>query len=395
MDTKAYKTKTCFKEVNNVKTSDTVWNVGLDVGYSAVKVFSGNAIVCFPAYALEDNLSDREINIGTANSHNNVIKYRGENGVIWTVGASAQDRIDPTDTSAGSSEIFNRNRYETQLYKILVRVGLASGLRKNEYGDPAGKRLRVVTGLPPKYMRSDTSSILNVLSGSEHHFDVKFGDNDWEHFDISLAKQDVEVICQPEGTLYSIATNRTFNFTKDAFQYFQGNILIMDTGFGTLDMFPFIKGKVDASMCRTYPEFGMRQVIQDTVDEISDLYHTDISVPAFQQNLATGRVRGKIGNYYGDVDINPLLEKHSKDVCHKALERIIEGYDPAGSYDYFVITGGTGAAWNSYIREHEYFANNPVLQVVSGNQGDPELPYLFSNVRGYYIEASVRATNGD
>lgn len=391
IDTKSYRTKTLFQSCNNVKTSEKFWNIGLDIGYSAVKVFSGNSIACFPAYALIDNGFDREINIEGVSDLNETIKYRDEDGIIWTVGAAAQDRIDPADTSAGSSEIYIRNRYESPMFKVITRVGLAAGMRNNQYGSAANKKVKVVTGLPPKYVKSDTAKIIEAMA-KKHHFDVKFGRNEWEHFDISLSPEDIHVISQPEGTLYSLSADKELNLTKDAIQYFNKKVLIMDSGFGTLDMFPFEKGRVNLSMCQTYQRLGMKAVIEDTVNEINDLYQTEISVPAFQQNLVTGKVRGKIGAGYSNIEINNLLEKHSKDICYQALEKIIVAYDPAATYDFFVVTGGTCAAWKHYIREYKYFIDNPILQIVDGNQGDPELPYIFSNVRGYYIEASASSS---
>ena len=68
----------------------------------------------------------------------------------------------------------------------------------------------------------------------------------------------------------------------------------------------------------------------------------------------------------------------------------MEIYNPPMEFDYMAITGGTGAAWSSYIRNSEYFKDCDTVKIISGNQGDPTLPYIFSNVRGYYIYALSR-----
>jgi plasmid segregation protein ParM len=51
-------------------------------------------------------------------------------------------------------------------------------------------------------------------------------------------------------------------------------------------------------------------------------------------------------------------------------------------HDYLVVTGGTGAAWNAYIKD--YYKGLSNLTIIAGNQND-NIPYIFSNVRGYYM----------
>lgn len=385
MSTQQYRTRTVFQETNNRKAVN-VWNIGLDIGYSGVKVYSGNMIACFPSYATRVAPTLTQVNMaGTEQTEQN-IRYRDENGNVWSVGAMAQDAIDPSDTSAGSNAIYGRERYYTPLFTVLLCTGLAAGIRKNQYGDPTGKKLHVVTGLPPKYFVYDKPMLTEVLC-REYHFDVKFGASDWEHYDIFLQPEDIDIIDQPEGTLFSIAANSNMGFTPDAVKYFSSKLLIMDPGFGTLDLFPIVNGCVNRDNSQTFPEFGMRQVFKDTCNEILDTMHTEISVPALQQFLKSGFVRKRDGRKITKAPFDDILEKHSRDICMKALDKVIEIYNPTLSYDYFVITGGTGEAWAEYIRESDYFKDSDAVKIIAGNQGDESLGYLFSNARGYYIYA--------
>ena len=50
--------------------------------------------------------------------------------------------------------------------------------------------------------------------------------------------------------------------------------------------------------------------------------------------------------------------------------------------DYLVVTGGTGEAWWYMIKEE--FKGLKSLTVLSGNENS-DLPFTFSNVRGYYF----------
>ena len=52
--------------------------------------------------------------------------------------------------------------------------------------------------------------------------------------------------------------------------------------------------------------------------------------------------------------------------------------------DYLVITGGASDAWKVQIQE--FFQGIETLKIIRGNQNH-DLPYIFNNVRGYYMYA--------
>lgn len=52
-------------------------------------------------------------------------------------------------------------------------------------------------------------------------------------------------------------------------------------------------------------------------------------------------------------------------------------------HDYLVVAGGTGDAWYDYIKD--YYGGMDNLTIIPGNQNDTSLPFIFSNVRGYYM----------
>ena len=383
MLTRAYRTKTIFREMNNRPVPSKYWTIGLDIGYSGVKVFSGNAAVCFPSYAIQNN-SETRINLGQAEDERS-IRYHDSEG-DWEVGAIAQNMISVTDTSAGSMAIYGRSRYFSPMFKVIARVGIAAGIRQNRFGNPDGKQIKIQTGLPPKYLKSDTADLKAALTGV-HEFSVKFGNSKWENYKIEIKPEDIGVIDQPEGTIFSVSTDSSMRLLPDAKSYFSGRTLVADPGFGTLDLFPMIQGSVSRDNCQTFTEFGMKQILKQTADEIFDRYNFEISIPAIQQYLESGMVIKKDGRKLSKVSFDDILENASKDVCNKAIEKIMEIYNPPLEFDNMIITGGTGAAWSSYIRNSEYFKECDTVKIVSGNQGDQSLPYIFSNARGYYILA--------
>lgn len=369
--------------MNNRPVPSKYWTIGLDIGYSGVKVFSGNTAVCFPSYAIQNN-SETRINLGQAEDERS-IRYHDSEG-DWEVGAIAQNMISVTDTSAGSMAIYGRSRYFSPMFKVIARVGIAAGIRQNRFGDPDGKQIKIQTGLPPKYLKSDTADLKAALTGV-HEFSVKFGNSKWENYKIEIKPEDIGVIDQPEGTIFSVSTDSSMRLLPDAKSYFSGRTLVADPGFGTLDLFPMIQGSVNRDNCQTFTEFGMKQILKQTADEIFDRYNFEISIPAMQQYLESGMVIKKDGRKLSKVSFDDILENASKDVCNKAIEKIMEIYNPPLEFDNMIITGGTGAAWSSYIRNSEYFKECDTVKIVSGNQGDQSLPYIFSNARGYYILA--------
>lgn len=381
MKTSDFRTRTIFRELNTPRPDNGCWVVGLDVGYSGVKTFSANSYSCFPAYAVK-NQAETRINIVQAEDNRSIL-YRDSDGE-WEVGAVAQNAISVSDTSAGSMEIYGRSRYNTPMFKVLMRVGIAAGMRTNRFGSPDGKRLKVQTGLPPKYLKSDTYELKEVMVG-HHEFSVRFGNGGWEKFSFDLTEKDLDIIDQPEGTLFSISTDSNMRLLPDAIQYFKSRILIIDPGFGTLDTFPMVRRSINRDNCQTYTNLSMKQILKDTCDEIFKRYNFEVSVPAIQKFLEEETVIKREGRKTTRVRFEDILEENSKKICNEAIEKIMEVYNPPIEFDYLVLTAGTGAAWSNQFRNSEYFRECETLKIISGNQGDPSLPYIFSNVRGYYI----------
>lgn len=80
--------------------------------------------------------------------------------------------------------------------------------------------------------------------------------------------------------------------------------------------------------------------------------------------------------------IAQMIVAANQKVCNAVLERIKTMYNNLIDYDYLIVTGGTGAAWFDIIRDH--FKGMETLKVIAANQNDM-LPYIYSNVRGYYL----------
>ena len=89
------------------------------------------------------------------------------------------------------------------------------------------------------------------------------------------------------------------------------------------------------------------------------------------------------------MPFDDILEEASNRICDMALNKIAQIY-PLYEYDYFIITGGTGAAWSKRIKER--LKNMETLEIIDGGRND-DLPAVFANARGYYMYRYSKIAN--
>ncbi len=377
MKTLDYATRSIFIDRKNAE-ADGYWNFAMDIGYSGVKGMSPNKVYCFPSFARV--LKGKTLEIGEADPRD--ILYRDEQGTVWSVGASAQNNLTSRDTNDSTLSLYGRDRYYQPMFLVIARAGMGIGMIANENGDPNGKTPVLQTGLPPKYLEEDAQYLKEVLSG-KHCFDLKIGKNPWQHFDFELKPENIHITQQPMGTFLGLAIDNECKQVPKAKQYFASNVLVMDIGFGTLDFFSIRKRQMDEEG-ESYDDLGMKAVLQDLSAEIFKKYHTKIPVHAMQKNLRNGYITvfDRKNMKTQKVEFGDMLKTSTEKVCNSAIEKMKSLFNNMLDYDYLIVTGGTGAAWIDMIKNH--FAGMETLTVIGANQND-ELPYIFANVRGYYV----------
>ncbi len=375
MNTKKFRTKTEFLKRDNGKI-EGIWEIGIDIGYSSVKLFSPNITACFPSYAKQ---IDNSFQFAGETPANTIIYRNDENGELWLVGEVAQNTIARGDTSDSESMLYGRERYTAPMFEVITRTGLGISCRANEICKYDTEKIVVQTGLPERYM-GDAPDLKDVLAGC-HNFSIKIGNGEWETFSLNIASEDVYVMSQPKGTLFSVCVDKNRTFRKDAAMYLKSSVLVFDPGFGTLDLFPINSGVVGIG--ETFADLGMKRVFGETSRLIRDKYRVDIPVPAMQKNLESGTVR-----YFDrktlqskDYEFGDLLAQANEKVCNLAIDKMTSAAN-LGDYDYLIVTGGTGAAW--YQKMQEKFKGISTLSIIPGNQNE-DLSFIYSNVRGYYL----------
>ena len=376
MKTQEYRTRTIFNRCSYPVFTEKYWPFAVDFGYSSVKGINRNSIFCFPSYACK-----MESGVTLFRNPNSTDIYYKDcaTNELWAVGANAQALVSIDSSNDSSSSLYGRNRYFSDMFKVVARVGLGLGIAE---GLTSGKHPVIQTGLPPAYLKTDAPLLKEALSG-HHSFDVKVGNGNWIHYEFDLTSEDIRVMPQPMGTLISISTANNGLPSPRAEEFFKSRLLICDPGFGTFDTYYIQNGAINRKP-ETFDNLGMRQVLQNTSDSIYREYGVEINVSAMQKYLETGYVTAlnRQTMHSDKYPFDTILETESKKVCMQAMEKIKELYNYLIEVDFLVITGGTGAAWSGYIRD--YLSGMNSLEIISGNMND-SIPYIFSNVRGYFM----------
>ncbi len=376
METSKFKTKTMFQQRADRQLKG-VYPVAIDIGYSGVKVFAPNKVAVFPFFA------SPYIEKGTIGTlPEDFIIYRDlDNEETWLVGSHAQTDLNSNEATNSDDAQYGRLRWQDPAYKVSARVGLGIAMLPNKHAEIGNRKLVVQTGLPPKFIE-DARYHRAALAG-HHHFSIQIGSNAPVEFNFDLAPEDIYITMQPMGTLYSAAISNEHKFTGVSQEYLSKNVLILDAGFNTLDFFLVKNHAIKGG--ESFTNLGMKQVFIETSTAIQKKYGGDkIGVTEMQKYLKTGMVRTFDINTYSTKDepFGDLLEQASEKVCKKAIAQMSQLY-PLQDIDYLIITGGTGAAWERDIRNT--FKNMQTLNIVSGNQNETSLPFVFANVRGYYM----------
>lgn len=370
MDTKAFRTRQEFHHEEHPKGKDFI--IGLDAGYSSMKVYYEDGYFAFPSYARK--IDDSMLQIFNKKD----ILYRDlDINEVYILGYSAQEMISSTETNDTYSESYARKRYGTKTFKILCNAALGIALEKKN----DDREIIIQTGLPSSYEDADKPALIKALS-KPARFEIKVGERPWKGFDLAIKEENISVMPQPAGSLYSVLINNKGAYMPGARDILFGNCLVIDIGFGTFDFYG-IKGRAIACKEST-DEMGMRQVLYSTCKKIMNNYSEDVRINALQRNLTTGVFThlNEDEMKTEDVPLSPLLEEANQEVFNDAMEKAKGVTSSFRDYKYLIVTGGTGAAWYDKIKE--YLKGMHTLQIIPGNIND-NASMIYSNVRGYYL----------
>ncbi len=379
MDTSAFKTQSEIRNYkmpringNNQYKARTI--IALDGGYSAVKGVSPDRVFKFPSYAKRAP-EGLEV-VGKVRPTD--IQFRNDDtGEVWLVGDAAESLMDQTDIeSTTDNSLYNRYRYDSEVFKVIMMSGMALGL----WGTPEGNEIFLQTGLPAKYKDSDTGKLINALTGN-HNISIKVGARDWVSFKFTLNEDQIDVMEQPQGTLCS-TIYKDGKVTEQGTKILRANSIVLDIGFGTEDIFSVRNGYKNSH--QTYVDTAMKSVFEEVIRIIREKYDTEVKIFELQKYLQTGEIpcfdQDTFKTTY--VPFGDILEQANKSLCEKSVRRLMQDYGNMMDYQYLLVTGGTGESRFKWIKDR--LSGLGRLEVIPGNLNTPDLPFSYSNVVGYY-----------
>lgn len=371
MNTQKYKTRQEFNQKINPKGKQFI--IGLDAGYSSMKVYHENGYFCFPSFIKK--VSEEKLTISSKED----ILYRDiETGELYMIGVTAQKMVSSTDTNDTESELFSRKRYTQKSFQILCNVAIAMAAQYKK----DNREIIIQTGLPTAYVEGDSMALKKSLC-KNNTFELKIGNEQWKKHHYEIAIKNIYIMPQPAGSFYSALIKNNGEYMPDAKDFLFSNVLVMDIGFGTFD---FYGVKNRAIECReSIDDIGMREVLKNTSAKILNELNEDIRVPSLQNNLETGTVVyvNEEEMETSEVPLAPFLEQANEEVFHNAMEKAKAVTNVFRDYKYLIVSGGTGEAWFPMIKE--YLSKMKTLNLIPGNRNAENLPFLYGNVRGYYL----------
>lgn len=367
MDTKVFATRAEKRCKDNPHIAG-VHILGLDMGYSSPKCVYEGGNFMFPNFCqkITGELFGKL-------SKSDLIYEDIETGEKYCVGDMATKSISE-DTLVAEDSLYGRNHYLHPNFIINLRTALGLALWNVETD---GHDVFIQTGLPPAYMLQDEVYLRNAIERT-HQFRLTSGD-ETKTFNLTFTKENVDVMYQPMGTFYSTVFDNNGNPTPAMAEYMNSNIMVFDGGFGTLDKFVVYEKELKNKS--SDENLGMKRVLEEARELIRKDFGTDISIPAMQTCLKTGKIQvnDMVNLTTRTYAIDTYIEKANEIVREEAFESI-KNY--VFKIKYLIMSGGTGAAWYNYFKER--LKNVESLQVIQGNTNS-SLPMVYSNARGYYM----------
>ena len=348
--------------------------VGGDFGNSANKTWGPHGMSRFPSFAVRMGRFWEILDLTPSTIQLEDLV----SGDVWLLGEKAQAQLSAGIRSVSEQEQYSRYRWRSPWFRALVMASLGSSFK-----DKGEQRKRIIlqTALPDGEMHEDRSEFRDVLSG-HFHFRLKRGDSDFREYDFEIRREDISVMKQSKATVFSACMDSAMIHTPDSDRIISKKTMIMDGGFGALNVCPYIGGTfLQGSI---YRDLGMKRILHDTCERFYAKYGVHVPVPAMQSHLEEGMISipdRKKGRYatrkqpFGDI-----LEEVSKNICLEALERIKQS-SSFGAFNTLILGGGTCAAWEDYIRA--MLSQYKGLTIISAGRNVNVSP-VFSVSRGLF-----------
>ena len=348
--------------------------VGLDAGYSGMKVWYERGYFCFPSFVKE--LTDESLNLFDEKD----ILYRdNDTGKTYMLGYTAQEMVESGDTNETDSETYDRKRYWNPKFQILCKAAIGLAIMSREKEDK--RPIFLETGLPASYLKADSSAMKESLT-KPFNFSLKKGNKPWVNINLQITSENIHLMAQPAGALYSALIGKDAKYSADTKKLLFGKTLVADFGGGTADFYGIKNRRIVC--CEALLNIGSGEILKRVSKLIMDEYGEDIRSQALQHNLETGYIicLNEETMEQESKPIGELVKQASHEVFLEAMMRSRSITNTFRDYETLIVAGGTGEAWFEDIQQ--YLAGMKTLQILPSNINATDVPFLYSVARGYY-----------
>ena len=372
--TNLYRTRHEFFNIQMQLPKAPKFIVGLDAGYSGMKVWYERGYFCFPSFVKE--LTDESLNLFDEKD----ILYRdNDTGKTYMLGYTAQEMVESGDTNETDSETYDRKRYWNPKFQILCKAAIGLAIMSREKEDK--RPIFLETGLPASYLKADSSAMKESLT-KPFNFSLKKGNKPWVNINLQITSENIHLMAQPAGALYSALIGKDAKYSADTKKLLFGKTLVADFGGGTADFYGIKNRRIVC--CESLLNIGSGEILKRVSKLIMDEYGEDIRSQALQHNLETGYIicLNEETMEQESKPIGELVKQASHEVFLEAMMRSRSITNTFRDYETLIVAGGTGEAWFEDIQQ--YLAGMKTLQILPSNINATDVPFLYSVARGYY-----------
>lgn len=404
-----YRTRNVIED-RHFPAPDGTFPIGLDIGYSGVKAVSPNKAFCFPSYARR--IENGYVSLKDPDPCD--IIYRDNEIGTYLVGDLAYKDVIGSEVMDSEYELYGRKRYDSDIFHVLARTGIALALLPNQYGDARDKKtfkkIFVQSGLPTKYS-TDGDALLRALSEMPE-FEIKVGARPYiKSSDLFNGISFLPPMKQPMGALMTacfipslgewVADDKVITgpdgrpqLVPGAATLFKKNVLVVDPGFGTTDTFAVNIGSVNQNTSETFSELGMRAVYEKTCAKIRQLYGEDIQVYELYNYLSRGYIsvpdqNSKKRFARKNIDFSSIIDECSLEVCENLIDKLAKSNNNFRETDIIIGSSGGFDAWGDIFKEA--LSGIEGLIILPANHRDKTLSLIMSIAYGYFANAARKA----
>lgn len=305
-------------------THDSQFIVGLDIGYSNVKIACGTSksfepsLSVYPAYAT----SEPETDLALAKKSEHELKVF-PNGNEWRVFINR----------VGHRELHDKY-HSSEMYMALFYGALlkATEGRSTDVIDV------LVTGLPVRIANSDDERkhLSEQLTGRHEVTPGRF-----------ILVKEVAVLSQGVGIMNDVL-NRDGLISDDDVEF--SNILVIDPGYYSLDYVTFVRG--DRQRQFSGSNLNAASVI---IEEMARTYEQENPSEGALENerIETAFRRGDktFNNGFRNVEIAPLIEKVTPRIAGVVVAELLNRTRSIGPIHIIISAGGGSSFYNEPIKE--------------------------------------------